>query len=96
MEQFEWDELKNRENCMKHGISLEEAAGIFDGPVLTKADDRYHYGEVREVSFGLLGGVLVMCVAHTERDTRTRLISSRRATRKERRLFYDHLAKALG
>ncbi len=93
---FEWDEVKNTENRRKHGISFPEAVEIFDGPVLTEADERFPYDEVREISFGLLGSIVVLCVAHTERYGRTRLISDRRATRNERRLFYAYLERTLG
>lgn len=93
---FEWDEYKDAENRRKHGISFPEAVQIFDGPVLTKVDERFSYGEVREVSFGLLGGIVVLSVAHTERCGRIRLISARLATRNERRRFYAYLERTLG
>lgn len=96
MDRNDWDEDKNAENRLKHGISFPEAIQIFDGPVLTKADDRFEYGELRETSFGFLGGAIVVCVAHTERYGRIRLISARRATKKERRLFDAYLQRTLG
>jgi len=90
---FEWDEDKNAQNRAKHGISFEEAATIFEGPVLTKFDET-HYSEVREVSFGLLGGIIVACVVHTERDGRIRIISARKATPRERKLCDAYIKKA--
>ena len=38
--EFEWDQSKDRANRRKHGVSLEEAKHIFDGPVLTRVDVR--------------------------------------------------------
>lgn len=45
--QFEWDDLKNRANVAKHGISFETASGIFEGPFITAQDTRGAYGEAR-------------------------------------------------
>ncbi len=88
---FEWDEEKNRSNVRKHGISFEQAAQIFDGPVLTWLDDREDYGEVRQISIGKIGAVAILTVVHTERRGLTRIISARPASRAERR----HYEKAL-
>lgn len=93
---FEWDPAKDAENRRKHGITFAEAVMIFEGPVLTRHDDRFEYGEVREVSVGLLGAAVVLTVAHTERSGVRRLISARKATPNERRLFHAHLQRALG
>lgn len=93
MEGFEWDPEKNIINVRKHGLSFEEAASIFDGPVLTGPDDSA--GEVREKSFGLLGGMVVVCVIHTERNGKIRIISARKATATERKYFDAYLKKSL-
>ncbi len=95
-DQFEWDEDKNASNLEKHGISFEEASEIFKGPVFTNTDDRFDYGEARENSIGILGELVVISVVHTDRSGKTRMISARKATKKERRLFYDYLEKAIG
>lgn len=90
--EFEWDVDKGAENQAKHGISFEEATHIFDGPILTKEDDRKDYGEVRDISMGMLSPDAVLVVVHTERGEKTRLISARKASRRERQVFYDYLA----
>jgi uncharacterized protein len=92
MRRFEWDEEKNLANRRKHGISFEEASAIFEGPMLS-LDDEGHDGEVRERSYGLIGGVVVACVIHTDRDGVTRIISARKATRNERKHFDAYLKK---
>lgn len=90
---FEWDEAKNRANISKHGVSFETASRIFDGPVLTRFDENDYGGEVREISVGSAGADLIVVVVHTDRDGVTRLISARRATRTERKLYNDELAR---
>lgn len=84
---FAWDTAKNAANIAKHGVSFEQAARIFAGPVVTWIDGRDDYGETREISIGLLDGIAVLVVVHTERDGATRIISARRALRHERRLY---------
>ena len=90
---FEWDPEKNISNLRKHGLSFEEAASIFKGPVLTGPDESA--GEIRDKSFGLLGGMVVVCVIHTERQGKIRIISARKATATERKHFDGYLKKAL-
>ena len=93
---FEWDANKCVANQMKHGISFEEAAHIFQNVVLTN-DDPFAEGEVRELSFGRLGAdnssSVVVCVVHTERNGNIRIISARKATTQERKSFDVHIQK---
>jgi uncharacterized DUF497 family protein len=89
--EFEWDYDKDRVNRKKHGISFDEAKHIFDGPVLTRIDDREDYGEIREISMGSLLGHVVIVVVHTDRAGKTRIISARKANRKERQVYYDSI-----
>ena len=89
---FEWDPAKNARNQQKHGISFEEAIEIFNGPVLSREDDDIQ-GERRERSYGLIHGVVVVCLVHTQRGAATRIISARKATRTERGQFHAHFTK---
>ena len=91
---FEWDADKDQANRAKHGINFEEVLSIFDGPALTKIDDRRDYGEVRQITTGMLSPDIVLVVAHTDRGGKIRLISARKANRQERQAFYDYLSKA--
>ena len=93
---FEWDSAKNALNLKKHGISFEEASKIFNGPILTKLDERGYSNEIRELSFGLISGIVVIALAHTERNGTIRIISARRATKMERKIFYAYLNKTFG
>lgn len=90
-EAYEWDQKKSLHNKKKHGISFEAAVRIFAGPVLTRIDDREDYGEERWISLGQVANTAVIVVAHTDRDGRTRIISARRATRREREIYYESL-----
>ena len=91
---FEWDETKNQSNIRKHLISFEEAQTIFDDEHLTIEDDRFHYSEERYLSLGelvLAQGSLIIAVVHTERGEWTRLISARKASRRERRQYHEYI-----
>ena len=52
----EWDETKRLANLIKHGIDFENAVRVFDEFTYTEFDDRFDYGEMRFLSFGLLLG----------------------------------------
>jgi uncharacterized protein len=81
--EFEWDESKARANLRKHGVDFADAATMFDDhrAVTVAPDDPK---EERYVTIGMdaLGRVLV--VAYTIRDEHIRIISARRATKRER------------
>ncbi|MDR2268901.1 MAG: BrnT family toxin [Rickettsiales bacterium] len=88
--QFEWDEVKNESNLNKHGFYLEAGALVWrDAYRLVMADNRKDYGEDR---FNCMGdtefGVLRVC--YTMRDDNIRLISVRRANKKERGVYNDN------
>ena len=94
---FEWDEAKNLSNRRKHGVTFEEASQVFRDPLYVSVQDRVEGGELRWQTFGLVEDVLLLTVAHTVREERDdgtpvdviRIISARRATRKERRRYED-------
>ena len=83
--QFEWDAEKAAENLGKHGVSFDEASTVFGDPLAgTILDPRRSAGEIRFVTIGLSTSQRLIVVAHTDSDDRIRLISARRATRRER------------
>ena len=85
---FEWDEEKNRKNTACHHICFEDAVSVFNDLYRIEFyDDRFCYGEDRFIVIGMAGDIL--CVVYTERGDRTRIISARRATLRERREYYD-------
>jgi uncharacterized protein len=84
---FEWDENKNRQNIKKHGFDFADAKEIFRGILLFSSDVRKDYGESRWVGIGTIRGRTAV-VVFTERGPETiRIISLRKATRRERRQY---------
>jgi uncharacterized DUF497 family protein len=91
--EFEWDPIKSKLNLQKHGISFDEAKEIFLGKVLTAEDNRKEYGEKRLISIGSILDIIVLVVVHTDRKKRTRIISARKANKKEKEMYYEYLKK---
>jgi uncharacterized DUF497 family protein len=77
-----FDPAKDKINRTKHGVSLALAEVLFAGPHISMADDRFEYGEVREVAFGLVNDRLFACV-YVDGDDERRVISLRKATKPE-------------
>ena len=65
---------------------FEDAIGMFDGPVLEKADARRDYGETRIVAFGVVND-RELTVVYTMRGEHRRIISARRAHSREREAY---------
>jgi uncharacterized DUF497 family protein len=87
---FEWDPGKSEANLNKHGISFHEASTVFGDPLaLTFNDPDHSVGEQRFLTFGLSRMGQLLVVVHTERRKKTRIISARRATRQERKIYED-------
>jgi uncharacterized protein len=78
---FEFDPDKDAINIAKHGLSLADFEG-FDAAPTIWLDNRIDYGEERYLAFGFVGGS-PHCLVFTVRDENWRLISLRRAHRKE-------------
>lgn len=91
---FEWDESKNRQNIEKHAVSFEDACQIFEGFTLDLIDTRFDYGELREISIGRLGGVVILTVVHTDRNGTCRIISARPAKKSERKRYDEALRQS--
>src|SRR5260364_318396 len=83
-----YDEDKRKINLAKHGIDLADCEPIFDAPMLTREDDRKHYGEQRLVSLGMLNGTVVVLV-WTDRHTGVHVISCRKAEKYEQKSTSD-------
>ena len=85
---FEWDPEKEKTNIAKHGVSFGEAMTVFGDPLeLTIADPDHSEAEFRFVSIGLSSAGQLLVVAYTERGDRTRIISARPVTAKERKQY---------
>ena len=84
--EFEWDEAKSRRNLEDRGFGYDAAALIFEGPVIEWCDVREAWGEARIVAVGSVEGI-VLAVVYTDRDNVRRIISARKARKKERELW---------
>lgn len=87
---FSWGEAKRRSNLSDHGLDFVDAPRVFDGVTYTIEDDRFDYGEERFVTLGLLDGVVVSIV-HTESPQQIRVISFRKATKREQAIFFNSI-----
>ena len=90
--EFEWDSVKNQRNIAKHGIDFTDAVRIFERLTLTIIDNRRDYGEKRIVAMGTVEDV-ILYVVYTVRDGIWRIISARRANRRERKKYFEILPK---
>jgi len=88
---FEWDEPKAAQNIAKHSLPFEYAARVFLDPNrLDGEGTRRPYGEERRLTLGSIEG-RVYAVAYTMRGEIVRLISARKANRRERRKYHETL-----
>lgn len=86
---FTWHEEKRQINLNKHGLDFNLAHKVFEGDTFTFEDDRCDYGEQRFVTIGMLNDVVV--IVHAETAEEIRIISMRRATKNEQRLYFKNL-----
>lgn len=83
---FEWDARKEQGNMAKHGVSFHEAATVFGDPLSwTFPDPDHSVSEERYLTIGLSLEGKTMVVSHTDRGAKTRIISARLATPREKR-----------
>ncbi len=82
---FQYDPGKAAANLRKHGVSFADAEGVFEDPLTVTIEDPDAEGERRFVAIGLGSASELLVVVYSEREDECRLISARRATRKERK-----------
>jgi len=89
---FEWDERKNRENQRKHKVSFEEAQTVFlDENAMRFLDPDHSDDEDRFLMLGMSYKlrVLVICHCYRKDDTVIRIISARRADKREQKDYWS-------
>jgi len=89
---FEWDERKNRENKRKHKVSFEEAQSVFlDENALRFFDPDHSQDEDRFLMLGMSFTlrVLVVCHCYREDDSVIRIISARKADKREQSDYWS-------
>jgi uncharacterized DUF497 family protein len=88
--EFQWDPAKAQSNARKHGVTFDQAAAVFlDALALTVYDEANSHNEERWFTLGFDASGNLLAVAHTYEiagltNVRIRLISARKATRRER------------
>ncbi len=91
--EFEWDDNKAASNWRDHGSSFEQGTRACLDPFAVEwIDDREGYGEKRINLLGMCDGV-ILHVTYTERGSRLRLISVRRAERHEQDYYFRENAR---
>ena len=91
---FEWDNVKNKGNIRKHGVSFETAKSVFfDENARLIPDPDHSKDEDRFLLLGMASDLKLLIVAHCYRDSENtiRIISARKATNRESRQYGDHL-----
>jgi len=88
--QFAWDPKKAASNLRDHKVTFEEASSVFgDSLAITFDDPDHSEDESRLLTFGVSEQGRLLVVSHTERRGLVRIISARRATRAERRIYEE-------
>ena len=86
---YEWDEEKNQKNIEKHGINFTDAQYVLADKFRRIAyDDKHSLTEHRWKVIGNIGKILVVYI--TQRDKKIRIISARKATAQERKIYYGN------
>ena len=88
---FEWDLSKAKENIKIHGVSFDEASTAFrDTLSLTIYDPQHSDEEDRLILIGSSCKNRLLVIVHTERGNKIRIISARKATKKERKQYEEN------
>jgi len=88
---FEWDQEKAKRNLKNHRVSFDEASTVFsDTMSLTMHDPLHSDEEDRYVIIGNSHKNRLLVVVHVERGNRIRIISARKATRKEKKQYEEN------
>jgi uncharacterized DUF497 family protein len=86
---FVWDEAKRITNRRKHGVDFASVQAFEFETAVVVIDDREDYGELREIALGFIGPVLHH-LTFTRRGSDIRVISLRKAEKKEIRIYVQH------
>jgi len=89
--QFDWDDEKEKNNIEKHGIDFSTAALVFgDTNRIERYDEIHSDSEDRYITIGKINeATVVVMVVYTMKETLTRIISARLATKREEEAYYN-------
>ena len=94
MIEFEWDFKKAITNLRKHRVNFREAATVFSNELgITIYDPDHSDQEDRFITIGTSDTGRFLMVSHTDRGDRTRIISARELTRKERKEYEKEIQR---
>ncbi|MGD0369568.1 MAG: BrnT family toxin [Acidobacteriaceae bacterium] len=84
---YVWDEAKRRENLRKHGLDFADCYLVYENPEkITLRSDRGHETRMQDIAI-VRTAAGVLSLVYTERAHAVRIISFRRASRRERKLY---------
>ncbi len=87
---FEWDPKKAAANLKSHGVSFEETVTVFQDPLAKVHSDPDHsVSERRDILIGHSTQGRLLLVAFADRESKIRIISAGKATRRERRAYEE-------
>ncbi|MCL5990942.1 MAG: BrnT family toxin [Bacteroidetes bacterium] len=87
---FEWDKEKSESNLTKHNVSFEESKSVFNDDFARVFDDPLNsINEFREIIFGYSNKNRLLVFSYTERNDKIRIISARKVTKNERKLYEE-------
>lgn len=87
---FEWDNRKAIVNLQKHKVSFQEASTALSDPMAATASDPDHsIDEFRYITFGISERGRLLVVSHTEERNMIRIISARRASKGEQKIYEE-------
>ncbi len=90
--EISWDSRKAEINFKKHGVSFEEAATVIQSALTVTIEDDSSLDEQRFVTIGVSVKLRVLMVVHTYRaEEEIRIISARKATRKEQEIYEERI-----
>ena len=93
---FEWDYNKAKTNILKHQVSFEDATSVFkDKNMLSIFDNKHSQNEERWITIGMDLKTRTLVIIHTfvsidNETTKIRIISARRATKKEQKMYLEN------
>jgi len=85
---YQWDPNKAKSNLKKHGVSFADAVGVFEDENAITLEDE-HEGESRFITIGRDFLRRILVVVYTFRGMIIRIISARKATARERKIYED-------
>jgi uncharacterized DUF497 family protein len=89
---FEWDSIKEEANRRKHGLSFDDARELFTSGVdfLEVYDEEHSVDEDRFIAMGPIRTGIIVVIYTEPQDEVIRIVSVRKATKKEIMLFRQH------